>query len=158
MIAHQRKDKNNMGLDHSFALYDADVLDTVSDDDVELPDGATLHRISMRKQNEIHGWVVDHINNGEDPGCWTAEMSLEQLAGLDQTIREIIDLADNGGDWQTLAAETLPTRSGFFFGPTAYDDDYLEYARLTTSRIAELLAVAEANSDKRLRLEYWCWW
>ena len=71
-----------------------------------------------RKANAIHDWFVKNVQNGEDD-CGTYYVENEQLQALVDTCKAI--LADH-----TLAAELLPTASGFFFGSTDYDDYYYE--------------------------------
>ena len=69
-----------------------------------------------RKQNQIHRWFVENIQNGTDD-CgeyYVSKADLETLLGLCEKVK-----ADN-----SLADELLPGASGFFFGGTEYDEWY----------------------------------
>ena len=70
-----------------------------------------------RKANAIHRWFVENVQNGNDD-CQTYFVPREHLVTLRQICRDV--LADN-----SKAEELLPTQSGFFFGGTAYGEDYL---------------------------------
>jgi hypothetical protein len=69
-----------------------------------------------RKQNQIHRWFVENIQNGTDD-CgeyYVSKADLETLLSLCEKVK-----ADN-----SLADELLPGASGFFFGGTEYDEWY----------------------------------
>ena len=71
-----------------------------------------------RKANAIHNWFIQHCAYGEDD-CRPIEVSLEKLEQLLEECKMV--LADH-----SLAPVYLPTKSGFFFGPTTYDEYYFE--------------------------------
>ena len=103
-----------------------------------------------RKANHIHGWLVDNVQDGKDD-CGTYQVDWEQLRALlvtcDHVIKasKLVDgMVDNGTVYDkenpkglvqrtagkviedaTVAKSILPTRQGFFFGCTEYDEDYL---------------------------------
>ena len=69
-----------------------------------------------RKQNQIHRWFVENIQNGTDD-CgeyYVSKADLETLLELCEKVK-----ADN-----SLADGLLPGASGFFFGGTEYDERY----------------------------------
>jgi hypothetical protein len=69
-----------------------------------------------RKQNQIHRWFVENIQNGTDD-CgeyYVSKADLETLLELCEKVK-----ADH-----SLAEELLPSASGFFFGGTDYDEWY----------------------------------
>jgi len=69
-----------------------------------------------RKQNQIHRWFVENIQNGTDD-CgeyYVSKADLETLLELCEKVK-----ADN-----SLADGLLPGASGFFFGGTEYDEWY----------------------------------
>lgn len=70
-----------------------------------------------RKANQIHAWFVDNVQDGIDE-CQESRVSREKLAELKGLCERV--LSDN-----TLAEELLPSRSGFFFGQTEYDEYYM---------------------------------
>ena len=71
-----------------------------------------------RKANAIHNWFVKNVQGGVDE-CQRSYVSLEKLKELLEVVEKV--LADN-----SLASTLLPTQSGFFFGPTHYDEWYFK--------------------------------
>ena len=115
-----------------------------------------------RKANQIHNWFVNNVQDGKDDcGCYP--VSKEQIEELLDTCREVLgasELVDgkvcngytfeNGRevpimeDGQTIldpsvADKLLPTRSGFFFGGTAYDEWYYEDIKHTIEVLEDTL-------------------
>lgn len=76
-----------------------------------------------RKANAIHEWFTQNCADGEDE-CQEVEVTLEQLHGLRVATQQCLGEPD-------LAPTLLPTRSGFFFGDTGYDEYYFEGLRST---------------------------
>lgn len=70
-----------------------------------------------RKANQVHAFFVEHCADGTDD-CRPVLVHPEVLADLVQRCEAV--LAD-----PALAPELLPTRGGFFFGDTDYDEYYL---------------------------------
>ncbi len=83
-----------------------------------------------RKANAIHKWFVDNVQSGEDD-CGTYDVSREQLQELQNTIMEAL---------KDKKKKVLPTKEGFFFGGTDYDDDYWDDLKRTVKELKELLA------------------
>jgi hypothetical protein len=84
-----------------------------------------------RKQNQIHRWFVENIQNGTDD-CgeyYVSKDSLESLLELCEKVK-----ADNA-----LADELLPGASGFFFGGTEYDEWYFNGIDYTIDILKEAL-------------------
>jgi len=84
-----------------------------------------------RKQNQIHRWFVENIQNGTDD-CgeyYVSKDSLESLLELCEKVK-----ADNA-----LADELLPGASGFFFGGTDYDEWYFNGIDNTIEILKEAL-------------------
>lgn len=71
-----------------------------------------------RKANQIHKWFVDNIQNGVD-NCASYSVSREGLKALMDRCKDVLLEPDR-------AEELLPTKSGFFFGSTGYDEYYFE--------------------------------
>lgn len=69
-----------------------------------------------RKANAIHQWFVMNCQDGTD-NCREAYVGEEKLNELLDICKKI--RADN-----SHAAELLPCQSGFFFGPTEYNEWY----------------------------------
>lgn len=103
-----------------------------------------------RKANAIHSWFVGNVQGGCDD-CKSYRVEPEQLVELLKTCRKVrasVELvpgkvdagyvfSEDGGVKRefrdgcvvadpSIAEELLPTRSGFFFGDTAYDEYYVD--------------------------------
>lgn len=115
-----------------------------------------------RKANAIHEWFVKNVQAGNDD-CGTYVVSqgeLKELLELCKTIKNKCELVDgkikNGqtlkdGKWEDniedgkvmtnpeIAEKLLPTRSGFFFGSTDYDEFYMDDIELTIKIIEEAI-------------------
>ena len=69
-----------------------------------------------RKANQIHAWFVDKVQDGVDE-CQLSFVSKEQLEELFEIVKTVKENKEK-------AEQLLPTRSGFFFGHTEYDEWY----------------------------------
>jgi hypothetical protein len=132
-----------------------------------------------RKANQVHSWFVEHVQDGVDE-CQDSVVTLEQLRDLLDRCERILastKLVPNkvrngtvcgphtGGEWvdvvedgkvvddPILAIELLPSRSGFFFGSTDYDEGYLEDLRHTIEIIDHALSL-----DKEYDFQYRASW
>ena len=85
-----------------------------------------------RKANQIHRWFVQNVQDGVDE-CQAAWVSREQL-------QELIDICKTVLADMSKAEELLPTRSGFFFGGTDYDEWYKGDLEYTIARLEKILA------------------
>lgn len=116
-----------------------------------------------RKANAIHKWFVDECQGGVDD-CRTAYVSRDQLGELVSLCERVLSSVETvPGTLSTgtsyypdgrvvehtkpgevvaqkgLAESLLPTRSGFFFGSTEYDEYYLEDLRNAVRMLKPLL-------------------
>lgn len=90
-----------------------------------------------RKSNAIHKWFVDNVQKGEDD-CGEYYVSEEQMKALIAACKTV--LSDH-----SKAHDVLPTRSGFFFGGTDYDEWYFKGLEQTIEQLEPLLAKEEQN-------------
>jgi hypothetical protein len=102
----------------------------------------TVQEVSVRvgywrKANAIHKWFVDHVQKGTDD-CGNYYVSRDQLTALREVCERVRDWP--GG----LAAEQLPTTSGFFFGGTDYDEYYMQDVNRTIRIIDECLQLPDS--------------
>lgn len=104
--------------------------------DPERISGVTEEIMYWRKQNAIHKWFVDNVQNGNDD-CKDYIISVQKLAELLKLVKEALES-------RSKAKEILPTQSGFFFGGTEYDDWYWQGLE-ETERV--LSAELEKNKD-----------
>lgn len=90
-------------------------------DESDIAEGSPGYTLSIRvaywrKANAIHRWFVEKVQDGKDE-CQASDVSRKQLEEL---LGECEKVLANKGD----AKKLLPTRSGFFFGDTEYNDWY----------------------------------
>lgn len=71
-----------------------------------------------RKANAIHRWFVENCQGGED-NCATYGVNHEELKELKRVCEKVLQKPEE-------AEDLLPTQSGFFFGPTEYDEWYIQ--------------------------------
>lgn len=90
-----------------------------------------------RKFNALHKWFVNNVQKGEDD-CGDYYVSREQLQEL-LSLLEQVKKAKRSKNAAKVAADTLPTQSGFFFGGTDYDDYYYRDVDYTIKTLKALL-------------------
>lgn len=114
-----------------------------------------------RKDNHIHAWFVNNVQDGED-NCREYYVSREQLKELVDTCKKVKESLENSpkktvqvktgyssdGDIfsdievfedTSVAEELLPPQAGFFFGGTEYDEYYVQGLDNTINQIEPLL-------------------
>lgn len=121
-----------------------------------------------RKANAIHNWFVQNVQNGKDD-CQESHVTREQLGELRELCKQVLDSVEtvegelpNGTSYYPdgrvvehkvpgavvaqpgLAAAILPSKAGFFFGNTEYNEYYLDDLRDTVTIVDRVL------SDKSL--------
>lgn len=89
-----------------------------------------------RKANHIHKWFVDNVQDGEDD-CKSYYVSFEKLMQLKLICQEILNQSTEA-EKHAKSRELLPTREGFFFGGTEYDEYYFEDLKNTIKMLSEL--------------------
>jgi hypothetical protein len=103
-----------------------------------------------RKANSIHKWFCD-LDGGRDE-CQPIDVRVSDL-------RKLRDLANVVLFQPANAASVLPTQSGFFFGPTEYDEWYMDDMRNTVTQLDEVLADIPIDaSDWDYRFIYQASW
>lgn len=115
-----------------------------------------------RKANHIHNWFVENVQDGKDD-CgeyYVSEDNMEELLNICKTIKDECPLVPatirNGrvykdGEWvdiledgylmnnSHIASKLLPTRDGFFFGSTDYNQYYMQDIEDTIKILEECL-------------------
>ena len=101
-----------------------------------------------RKANQIREWIVSNAGYDRMNNCVEFPLSKETLIRLRNDCKRVIDNKE-------LAREILPTRSGFFFGDTEYDDWYFDDIRMTYVKLKEILRTTDFNKYEILYFEWW---
>lgn len=100
-----------------------------------------------RKANQIHSWFVNNVQDGMDD-CKEYYVDVNQLKELYDICKKIHEskvLSDNNID----PGDILPTESGFFFGPTEYDEWYYQNIEDTIKIIEPILLLDYELNEKR---------
>ena len=123
-----------------------------------------------RKANQIHSWFVENVQGGEDD-CGSYEVTKEQLQTLLGICKAIVKncklikgTVNNGYTFDStmkmvgiqeegkvmtnseVAHELLPSRSGFFFGSTDYDQWYMQDIKETIEILTKVLKETDFNT------------
>jgi hypothetical protein len=102
--------------------------------------------VYWRKANQIHAWFVTNVQDDVDD-C--KEHYVEQ-----EKLKELLELCKQVQADHSLAEELLPTKSGFFFGSTEYDEYYFADIKDTIEELEKILAENNENSNFYYRS---CW-
>lgn len=99
-----------------------------------------------RKANQIHNWFLEHCGPRDHDGeviddCRSIEVSVSKLEQLLEECKMV--LADH-----SLAQIYLPTKSGFFFGTTEYDEYYFEDLEHTVKVLEPVIEFMHNIKDK----------
>lgn len=97
-----------------------------------------------RKANQIHKWFVDNVQKGEDD-CRDYWVDKEQLQSLLEIVNKILNEKDKKKQVE-LAHELLPTKEGFFFGGTDYDNYYFDDLKNTKEIIEKLFKIKNLDN------------
>jgi len=87
--------------------------------------------VYWRKANHIHKWFVENVQDEIDD-CGYYEVSKLQLINLLNDCKAVL----NNPTW---AKDILPTREGFFFGVTEYNEFYFSSIAHTILEIEYIL-------------------
>lgn len=90
-----------------------------------------------RKANAIHRWFVMNVQDGKDD-CDQYPVSQEDLKNLVRICSKVLEKS-NDEDRQAFAQYFLPTTSGFFFGPTEYDEWYFHHLQRTVTELTDFM-------------------
>ena len=124
-----------------------------------------LSRISedfgyWRKANQVHNWFVQNVQDGVD-NCAEYYVSKDGLVELRNKCVEALKWKDKVlGSELTDEEEDefesiLPTQGGFFFGSTAYAEDYFDQLEDTVELLKD---VEKYHDDWRVSFRYSSSW
>lgn len=133
----------DMYLNASFYVseyYDKELFDKLNSLDIPKLKNFKVNTIKAealywRKANQIHKWFVDNVQQGNDD-CGTYYVEREKLQELRDLCVQVIANPDK-------AKELLPSQSGFFFGGTDYDENYLQCLEYTVKGLNKILEINE---------------
>jgi hypothetical protein len=90
-----------------------------------------------RKANEIHNFFISKCANGVD-NCQTIDVERGELEELLELCKYVIEHPEE-------AEQKLPTKSGFFFGSTDYDDYYFSDLKETVTVLEKVLKLKDID-------------
>ena len=91
----------------------------------------SINVMYWRTANQIHGWFVDHPQNGVDE-CQETEVSHDDL-------RDLLDVCKRAKANPSEAENILPPTGGFFFGTYEIDEYYWQGVDGTIEALETLL-------------------
>ena len=134
--------------------------------------GSIMEQVGYwRKENMIHQWFVDHVQDGIDDCCYHNECTKEILEELLDTCEKVKQIAvlkpgkivngmtfKNGKvencyeDGEVIVnadevAALLPTQGGFFFGGTEYDNWYMRGVEYTIDILTRVLETTDFEKE-----------
>ena len=131
-----------------------------------------------RKANQIHNWFVENVQKGIDD-CGYYRVSCKQLENLKATCERVLKEADlvpgqicvgkhyENGVWVPIMepgeviineieiAAILPTKQGFFFGDTSYDQYYIQDIKDTIEIIDKILSTTNFDEEYIVYTSSW---
>lgn len=90
------------------------------------------------KCNQIHGYLVDKFQEGNDDLRFSNPIFLSDLKDLLLVCREVLSNHDK-------AEELLPTRKGFFYGGHEYDEFYFKKLQHVFDKLNYIVDQAEED-------------
>ena len=94
----------------------------------------SIEAMGWRKANAIHGWFVQHCQNGRDE-CQETYVSRDKL-------RELVDLCEEA--LVDTESKVLEPTAGFFFGSYEKDEYYYQDLQDTIEGITKALELPES--------------
>lgn len=141
---------------------------------------STIEQVGYwRKENMIHQWFVDHVQNGVDDCKYHNECTKEILEELLDTCEKVKQIAvlkpgkivngmtfKNGKvencyeDGEVIVnadevAALLPTQGGFFFGGTDYDNWYMRGVEDTIDILTRVLETTDFEKEMVYYVSSW---
>lgn len=97
----------------------------------------------FRKFNALHSYIVNHFGKGIDH-CQVIKISEVGRKQLLKDLNEVLNAKDN----YKTAEKLLPTKSGFFFGSTSYNEYYYEDVKDAIELFEKIGKVMKKNKGK----------
>ena len=105
-----------------------------------------------RKANAIFDMIERCVAYGEIENC-------VDLFVPESKVQEMLDICKQVKANPEKAEELLPTRSGFFFGPTTYDEWYFEDLNYTIELFEKVLKFLDTNNNREhYDVLFYAWW
>ena len=101
-----------------------------------------------RKANAIHGWFVEHVQDGKDDCNYHRPVTQEDL-------RNLLDLCKRVMADHRKASKLLPATRGFFFGGYDYDECYFHQITETAALCQRLLSDFDFENYALYYLSSW---
>ena len=100
----------------------------------------------FRKVNFLIPFVESKIGH-ELEDCEVVKLTKDNLESLVELCKEVLAHHDK-------AEELLPTRDGFFFGGTEYDEWYFNDVQEVHDEVSDLLS----TMTSRMKARFYAWW
>lgn len=114
-----------------------------------------FYEVYWRKANQVFRYLEKNIGTIEN--CKEHVVPVDVVKNLLNTCIDVFDKATDGTyvTNSEYASQKLPTRSGYFFGSTEYNEYYVMEIKWT---IEELTNALEVFDPERHEFVFWAWW
>ena len=112
------------------------------------PDEEMKEVAYWRKANQIRNWIVEHTDYNINSNCEDYLLNKDILENLIADCKTVIEnpiMADN----------IMPTKSGFFFGDTNYDNWYFAELKDTIKQVEKVIKETDWDNED---IYYYEWW
>lgn len=100
-----------------------------------------------RKANQIRQWFVDNLSEPVE-NCSESTVTKENLEKLISDCKEVLNNKEK-------AKDIIPTKGGFFFGSTEYDEYYFDDIEHTLEHIKAILVGIDWEKESLYYSEWW---
>lgn len=116
--------------------------------------GVDIEDLYMRKENWFLAYIHSRHDFGED--CYHCEITKDDVIELISRMEKILKAVKSSKEeGDKLAAELLPTQSGFFFGSTDYDNYYYDALQHYLERYKDYLNIIDWDNEYIEYTESW---
>lgn len=151
-----------MGLDQYFELHSTCKVNPIQTDS-----GNDLyHEMYFRKHNALHAWLIrDDHKDPNDPEVFGIAVTFGSLRKLHKVLSGLV-FAIEEQKKGTITMEELiskckteyPTKSGFFFGSTEYDNWYFDDVQDDYNAVNSIVTANQDAKDDEIALDYRVSW
>ena len=101
-----------------------------------------------RKANQIRSWICRFTDYSEDANCVEFKLTKYNLVNLLEDCETVLEN-------KKLANTLMPTKSGFFFGNTEYDETYFWQLEDTIKQLEKVINETDWDNEDIFYFEWW---
>ena len=112
------------------------------------PNGEPEEVAYWRKANQIRNWIVNHTDYKENADCEEFKLTKYNLINLLEDCQTALENRE-------MANMLIPTKSGFFFGNTDYNESYFWDLENTVRQLEKVINETDWNNEDIFYYEWW---